>query len=76
MADQDGLLWTHIWVVCVVVQGALKSTDTAWTHIHRNLYYILKYLVIWIMKIHEPENVSMGENRQMQLNWEGEMNPG
>lgn len=29
MADQDGLLWTHIWVVCVVVQGALKSTDMA-----------------------------------------------
>lgn len=28
------------------------------------------------MKIHEPENVSMGEYRQMQLNREGEMNPG
>lgn len=28
-AEQDGLIWIHIWVVFVVVQGALKSTDMA-----------------------------------------------
>lgn len=36
-ADQDGLLWNHVWVVWAVVQSALKSTDIEWTYLTQKL---------------------------------------